>query len=233
MALASAHFGQADVLRRLRLAEQQQETNERYAQGATIGAAGVTLKDDGAIVVLNQNGTAVVRLGRLADGSYGAAAINSQGQEVPLSKLFFSEQSTRAETNINVTGDSADPRVLQRIGPTISAYEIGDSGRLRIDVSAVFTRSQVAIAGQPPAFYFGVYVDGPSSRTPLNDMLISVQNPSLINGGTTVAGATVGCSATFFVEDLTPGTYSIQMAFQTGQSRTITVTSRELIVRTY
>jgi hypothetical protein len=232
VALASPHFEQSDIMRRLRAIDKQAETNARYAQGATIGAGGTTIKDDGAVVVVNQNGTAVVRLGRLSDGSYGAAAINSQGIEVPLSKLFFSERSVRTETNISVTGDNADPRIMQRTGPTIEAYEVGQSGKLRVDLSAVFTRPEVPLTGQAPAFYFGVYVDGPVNRTPLDDWLISVQNITMING-TSQAGATVGTSATFFLEDLPSGTYSIQMALQTGQGRTITVTSREMIVRTY
>lgn len=230
MALASAHFGQADVLRRLRLAEQQQETNERYAQGATIGAAGVTIKDDGAIVVLNQNGTAVVRLGRLADGSYGAAAINSQGQEVPLSKLFFNDRSIRTETNLVVNGSNTDVRVLQRVGPTIDAYEVGEGGRLKIDVSVVLSRAVVPVAGQSTSMAFGVYIDGPSSKDPVIDNLWATAG-FFASDGPNEAGTTVGTTGTFYVSGLAPGTYSVVLGMQTGTGRSFTCLSRELLVR--
>lgn len=186
----------------------------RRLEAASIGAGGITITG-GSIRILDDNGDLVVQIGKLADGTYGLAAVNGAGAAVKLSALAFGPAAATVSADAFITSttfaDASPP------GPVLTNVVIGDTGRCIIMLSAA---ADVA----DEACFMGVEIDGPTPFPADQAWSYRISNRNLTQS------IGLGASKVLLAEGLEPGTYTFRAKYRVVDGNSVNIYDRTLIV---
>lgn len=221
MIISDQAFSQGNIMRRL--AELESRVREMEA-GRRASAAAIK---DGALVVLDSGGAEQIRLGKLADGSYGLEAVDALAGRVKLSALAFgatadADSGFGTKTGLapfdfgDLSGAAVGPSVSVAIGSSglaivsitaLAAMSVDDDGGdafISVDVSGATSRPQAAIAGFGHQTNVGASanVEQTLTRLALIDGLTPGTNTFTMRYGAWTFTGLASCTASFQARDL-------------------------------
>lgn len=192
-----------------------------------------TIKD-GALVVLDAASAERIRLGRLADASFGLEVVDPVAGRVKLSTLAFGPTATADPDDGTRTGSIAFDwgDLTGSSGGPSATVTVGSSGKALVFISAYAQMSAVDDDGR--AAYIGFEISGATSRAPDANPPAGMDFTPTVGDVVSVAG-TIGRHA--LVSGLTPGSHTFTMKYASwgvsAGSGTATFLTRDIAVFPY
>lgn len=218
----------ADLRRRLLALE----TNPRIGN-TTIDRGTLTVKQ-GKIVIQNELGIDMIRMGLLSDGEYDVEAFDpSTGAVVRLSQLAFGATAGVVTTRESTTNSSYNN--LATVGPTVTS-DIGTSGRCIVMLS-MFLEAQAPAGSSVDtgAAYMTFDVSGPTSSTGGDGRAATIFFKYDKTGPVedTTYDIQMGATRVAMLTGLAAGSYTFTAKYKSINSHTVFFSDRVLAVVPY
>lgn len=178
------------------------------------------------LLVNDQNWVTLVSVGRLPDGSYGLAAVNSLGQLVKLDTICFGQKAAY-DTSADATSSTS---YVGLGGPTVSDVLIGDTGRCKVTIGCQMDYATGAGVNAGGGMSFDV--SGATTRSASNEWSLV----DYINSNADPAGfqRIFRASYTHLFTDLTPGLHTFTAQYRSlVTAKSVSFADRTLIVEPF
>jgi hypothetical protein len=187
-----------------------QDVSRRIHALETTNQLGSSSIQDGALIVLDNDGVTRVMVGELPDGTWGVGVLDPSGSGdiTNIEAMSWGVQAT--EIDLSEGTSSTGYTDLATPGPTVTAT-VGESGRVKLTASAFLSAPANTSAS------VGLYQDG--------SLVLDV----LALGNSTPATIAVNASSVRVVDGLSPGAHVWELKYRTS-SGTSTFAARTLIV---
>lgn len=196
-----------------------------------VGSGGDINITEGSLSVFDNSANKKAEIGKLSDGDYGVALVNSSGQLTKLSNVVFGPTSNQVSTKEGLPAPSSSFTNLATVGPSVTV-NIGQTGRALVIVTCNFDYQCINDVG---GGVMSFQVTGPGPTTSPSDQRSVMNNiNSATSSGTVVLQFYGRQSATIFLTGLTPGSNTFTAKYRNvSTTNMVFFEDREITVLPY